>query len=115
MGIKGKTSDETDIFWRALPDKGFGERKACKLWIICTSGMKEKPIAIAKSENPRCLKGFDKSLLPVTYFSQKKAWMTGEILRPFLLNSFHQNRSFLLLLDNAGCHFEHLTTKVIAA
>ena len=55
--------DETGLFWRALPDKGFGERgKACKggkkskiritvALFVTASGKKEKPIVIHKSEN----------------------------------------------------------------
>lgn len=74
--------DETGLFWRALPDKGFRERgKACKggkkskiritvALFVAASGKKEKPIVINKSETPRW---FDKTMLPVTYFSKKKA------------------------------------------
>ena len=81
----------------------------------CASGVKEKPIVIWKSANPRCLKRFDKSALPVNYFSQKKAWMSGEIMETILtkLNNrlSSSNRSILLLMDNAGCHPESLQTK----
>ena len=52
-------------------------------FFVSASGVKEKPIVIWKSANPRCLKRFDKSALPVNYFSQKKAWMSGEIWRLF--------------------------------
>ena len=84
--------DETGLFWRALPDKGFQQKsKQCKggekmkqrltiAFFVNSDGKKEKPIVIWKSENPRCLRRFDKSLLPVTYFSQSKAWMTGTYL-----------------------------------
>ena len=84
--------DETGVFWQALPDRGFCQMgNQCKggktskqritvAFFVTAAGTKESPVVIWKSENPRCLKGFDKSLLPVHYFSQKKAWMTGEIL-----------------------------------
>ena len=70
---------------------------------------------IWKSENPRCLRGFDKPCLPVTFYSQSKAWMSGEILEDILtkLNQclIKSNRNILLSTDNAGCHLEELTSK----
>ena len=58
---------------------------------------------------------FDKSLVPVMYFDQEKAWMTSEIMEKILgsLNGrlSHTNRSILLLMDNAGCHPQYLQTK----
>ena len=80
--------------------------------LVSASGHKEKQAFIWKSENPRCLCGFDKSHLPVTFYSQSKAWMSGEILEDILtklnrrLTKF--NRNILLLMDNAGCHPEKL-------
>ena len=47
-------------------------------FFVFATGLKEKPIVIWKSENPRCLRRFDKSILPVDYYSQGKAWMTGD-------------------------------------
>ena len=119
--------DETGLFFKALPDRGFGQKsKHCKggkkskhrVTIACfvnASGGKEKPIFIWKSEKPRCLQRFHKSALPVTYYSQKKAWMTGEILEEILAKLNHRlarsNRSILLFVDNAGCHPEELASK----
>ena len=119
--------DETGLFWRALPDKGFGQKsKQCKggkktkqrltiAFFVTATGRKEKPIVIWKSENSRCLRQFDKSLFPVTYFSQAKAWMTGDILESILSKLNRQmvskNRKILLFMDNAGGHPEELRTK----
>ena len=119
--------DETRVFWRALPSKGFGEKgKGCKggkqskhritvAFFVSAAGVKEKPIFIWKPANPRCLKRFDKSVLPVTYFDQRKAWMTGDIMEAILSKFNHKlsstNRSILLLMDNAGCHPEYLEKK----
>ena len=116
--------DETGLFWQALPDKGFGQRsKQCKggkkskqrltvAFFVNAAGRKEKPIAIWKSQNPRCFRGVDKSLLPVTYFSQPKAWMTGDIMNAILSKVNWQmicaSRKILLFLDNAGCHPQEL-------
>ena len=112
--------DETGLFWYALPDKGFGQKsKQCKggkkmkqrmtvAFFVNASGKKERPIVIWTSENPRCLRWFDKSLIPVTYFSQPKAWMTGDIMETILFKLNRQmistNRKILLFMDNAGCH-----------
>ena len=50
-------------------------------FFVSAAGIKEgKPIVIWKSKKPRCLKRFSKAELPVNYFSQRKVWMTGEIL-----------------------------------
>ena len=43
-----------------------------------------KPIVIWKSENSRCFKNVDKTKLPVQYFSQSNAWMSGEIMDTIL-------------------------------
>ena len=113
--------DETGCFWRALPEKGFGEKsKACHggkksknramiAFLVNASGQSESlPIVIWKSENPRCFKGVNKAKLPVQYYSQQKAWMTSEIMRDILKTQNRKlklaNRSVILLLDNAGCH-----------
>ena len=112
--------DETGCFWKALPDQGFGQRgKQCKggkkskqrftiALIANAAGGKEKPIVIWKSDNPRCFKGVDKKSLPVSYYSQSKAWMTGDIFND-ILGAWNkklqpQGRLILLLIDNAGCH-----------
>ena len=57
-------------------------------FFVTASGKNEKPIVMWKSENPRCLRQCDKSVLPITYvliFSQAKAWTTGDILESILL------------------------------
>ena len=84
--------DETGVFRQALPDRGFRQKgrqcyggksqkkRVTVAFFVSTAGTKEKPILIWKSETPRCLRKFHKSALPVDYFRQKKAWMTGEIM-----------------------------------
>ena len=57
-------------------------------FLVNAAGEKETPIIIWKSERPRCFKGFDISCLPVKYFHQKKAWMTGNILHSYLKNFY---------------------------
>ena len=83
--------------------------------MVNAAGEKEKPVVIWKSANPRCFRGFDKCLLPVKYYDQQKAWMTGEILDSYL-TAFNskmkaERRCILLFLDNAGCHPANLQDK----
>lgn len=80
---------ETGVFWRALPNHGFGKKgNNCRggkknkqrltvAFFVSAVGTKEKPVVMWRSENPRCLERFDKSAFPVHYFSQAKSWMTG--------------------------------------
>ena len=77
--------DETGCFWKALPNKGFvkgkgGKQRFIVTFLVNAAGEKETPIFIWQSEKPRCFRGFDKNNLPVKYYHQMKAWMTGEIL-----------------------------------
>ena len=66
--------DETGVFWKALPDRGFGEKskggKKSKHRIAVAfasaAGTKEKAVVVWNAETPRCLKRFDKSVLPLT-------------------------------------------------
>ena len=67
------------------------------------AGGKESAIVICKAEKPRCFKSVDMSKLPVQYFSQSNAWMTGEILDSVLTRLNHClsscSRSIVLLMD----------------
>ena len=77
-------------------------------FFVNAAGGKEPPIVIWKSEKPWCFKGVDKTKLPVTYFSQPKSWMTGDILDKIPTKLNHRlsarHQSILLLMDNVGCH-----------
>ena len=105
FGVKGKA---------CKGGKKVKERFTVALFVTA-AGKKERPLVIWKSENPRCLKKFDKGHLPVDYYSQKKAWMDGEIMELVLAKLNRRlsrtGRFILLLMDNAGCHPEHLQGK----
>ena len=81
--IKFWNMDKTGVFWRALPDRTVGlgrsKGKQCKggkkgkhritvAFFVSASSIKEKPIVIWKSKNPRCLKLFyEVCFIPVKY------------------------------------------------
>ena len=83
-------ADKTGLYWRAIPDgtlsfKGIeaaGSKVAknkMTLLMACNMDGSEKldPLVIGKSKNPHCFKNVKK--LPVSYQSNKNAWMTAEI------------------------------------
>jgi len=72
------------------------------------SGEMEKPLVISKAAKPRCFRNLDIWKRPVEWRSNKKAWMTSQIMEEWL-TAFNgrmkmQNRHVLLFLDNATCH-----------
>ena len=93
-------------------DHGHGNKrdKSRVSLLLCTSwlGEEEKILLIGASQNPRALKGTDKSKLPVIYRAQKKSWMTGIIfvswLKDFDTRMTKSKRRMLLFIDNAGVH-----------
>ena len=74
-----------------------------------TGSHKFPPLVIGKSLNPRCFKNINRSALPVTYRANSKAWMRSDIFVEWLqhLDSWFRtmDRKILLLIDNAGSHF----------
>ena len=83
--------------------------------IANAAGGKEVASIIWKSKIPRCFKSIDVSKLPVKYFCQSNAWMSGEILDELLTKVNRQlsfsSRYVILLMDNAGCHPQELKEK----
>ena len=96
-----------------------GRKKAKQRFTITlianAAGGKKCAIVIWKAQKPRRFKDIDVSKLPVKYFFQANAWMTGEILDEVLEKLNHLlsscSRSIVLLLDNAGCHPHDLAGK----
>lgn len=113
-------ADETGLYYRAMPNKTFAlknekcaGKKAAKqrlTILLCANmeGEKEDPLVIGKSKNPRCFKGSHVDKLPLEWVSNKKAWMTTEIMTRWLHKFDNrmkkQNRKVLLFLDNATSH-----------
>ncbi|GBN33763.1 Tigger transposable element-derived protein 6 [Araneus ventricosus] len=108
------------LFFRALPNKSMIQKskearggKIPKEWltiIFCVSAAveKEKPLVIWRCQRPRCFKGKDLNRLGVSWYANKKAWMTSSIFEEWLVNfdkkMRNQARKVLLVLDNATYH-----------
>ncbi|GBM11839.1 Tigger transposable element-derived protein 6 [Araneus ventricosus] len=75
---------------------------------VSSAGEKEKPLVIWRCQRPRCFKGKDLNRLGVSWYENKKAWMTSSIFEEWLVNfdkkMRNQARKVLLVLDNATCH-----------
>jgi hypothetical protein len=69
---------------------------------------KEKPIVRGKCLKPCCFKKIEASTLPVTYYANKKAWMTGGVmdnwLQKFNERMKKEKGNILPILDNAPSH-----------
>jgi hypothetical protein len=113
-------ADETGLFFRALPDKTLAlKREKCSggkmskdrltiLHCVSMAGDKEPLLVIGKSAKPRAFKKLGANSLPVDWKSNKKAWMTCQImtewLRQFDRKMRLQKRKILLFVDNAASH-----------
>jgi hypothetical protein len=113
-------ADETGLFFRALPNKTFafrGEKCAGgkmakeRLTIMACvnmAGDSEKLLVIGKSARPRAFRKLNLDSLPVTWRSNKKAWMTCEIMFEYLQQFDKkmrlQKRKILLFPNNAASH-----------
>ena len=114
-------ADKTGLFYRALPtrslvvkrDEAKGGKKSkdrITVLLACSAiGEKLAPFVIGHSANPRCFRGLASRLcLPVSYTSNRKAWMTSDLFENWLdrLNSkmAAESRSILLFIDNCTAH-----------
>ncbi|XP_066248168.1 tigger transposable element-derived protein 6-like [Euwallacea similis] len=112
-------ADETGLFFKCLPDKTLSfknekcyegklskERVTCLLAANMTGIEKLKIVLIGKSAKPRCFRGV--TSLPLTYKSNKKAWMPADLFESWLLELdkyfLRQNRKVLLIIDNCPAH-----------
>lgn len=110
-------ADESALFFKALPGKslckqgyrntGFkSSKERLTLLFICNAtGEYKKVVVIGKAKNPRCFKN---KVLPLKYYSNRKAWMTGDLWNEIILNleeeMASQKRNIILFADNAACH-----------
>lgn len=113
-------ADETGIFFKGLPDRGFvyrsvkisgGKKQKDRLTVLVCANMsgtdKQKLLIVGKAKSPR---GFPSNMskLPVNYKHSENAWMTSTIFTDFLQSwdkSLRlQGRSIVLLVDNCSAH-----------
>lgn len=121
-------ADETGLFFKCLPDKTLtfknekchgGKHSKERLTILlCTNSTgteKLKPLMIGKSKKPRCFAGCRS--LPLDYEANKKAWMTGDLFKKWLIKTDKQmitaKRKILLFIDNCTAHTDVPTLKAI--
>ncbi|GFO23706.1 tigger transposable element-derived protein [Plakobranchus ocellatus] len=112
-------ADETGLFWRLLPGKTMEFRgKSChgvkqakeRITVLCCANMngseKWPLFVICKFKQPRCFKGIRK--LPVTYETNKSAWMTSTLftswLQDFDRTKAVRERKVVLIVDNCSAH-----------
>ena len=80
----------------------------CVTILVCANMLgndKLKLLMIGKSKKPRCFKNINMDTLPVTYWSNQNAWMTGVMFREWVTNwDSVLKRKIILLVDNCPAH-----------
>ncbi|XP_053145989.1 tigger transposable element-derived protein 1-like [Hemicordylus capensis] len=124
---------ETGLFWKRMPSRSFISKeertalgfKAAKdrlTLLVCGNAAGDcvvKPMLLYRAQNPRALKGKNKSQLPVFWRANRRAWVTAAVFSDWVNNCFlHEVRRYLatknlafrvlLVLDNAPGHPEAL-------
>uniref|UniRef100_A0A673CZT8 HTH CENPB-type domain-containing protein n=1 Tax=Sphaeramia orbicularis TaxID=375764 RepID=A0A673CZT8_9TELE len=94
--------DETGLFWKRLPSRtdiskeektALGHKVGKERLTLLLGGnaagdFKLKPLLVYLAENPRALKGIWKSILPVIWKSNRKAWVTLAIFEDWFTYHF---------------------------
>ncbi|GBL54406.1 hypothetical protein AVEN_133153-1 [Araneus ventricosus] len=73
------------------------------------------PVVIGNAEKPKCFKNIDERKLSVSWKSNKKGWMSTEIMSDWLVeldnkmkNKTKEKRKIILFMDNATSHPDDL-------
>ena len=95
-------ADESALFYKAMPNESLvdkhEERSGVKqykekitfLAVVNQTGDEKFIYVIGKYSNPRCFKNKNP---PLPYYSNKKAWMTGELRRKIMASFNSKKRS----------------------
>lgn len=113
-------ADECGLFYRAMPNKtlamagdkckdGKISKERITILLACSStGEKLKPLVIGKARKPRCFKNVNIKNLPVSWYGNKRAWMTSSIFTEWVTQLNKQmkqrKRKILLFIDNCPAH-----------
>lgn len=95
-------ADQTGLFWKCLPSRTLvlGTEQSApsyrssreRIIIMCCANAtglhKLNLCVVGKAKRPRAFKGTDLANLPVTYFSQKSAWMEHAVFRQWFEKHF---------------------------
>ena len=121
--------DETGLQWKKMPDRTYITReeqsalgfKAIKdrftllLGANLMEDCKLKPVLVYHADDPRALKGYDKTRLPVHWFANSTGWMMDHIFQAYSKTQLvHELKEYctsqglpfriLMVLDNAPAH-----------
>lgn len=121
-------ADETALFYKLLPSKTLtykgdscagGKRSKERVTVMVAANMtgtEKLPLfVIGKSLKPRCFKNI--RTLPAEYTANRKAWMTREIFKQWLIKLDRKfelsSRKVLLIVDNCSAHTADVDLKAI--
>ncbi|CAF4468475.1 unnamed protein product, partial [Rotaria sp. Silwood2] len=110
--------DETSLYYKLMSDRSLivnkddciaGKKSKERFTVLfCanwTGNDKLNSVVIGKAAKPRCFRNLDMKKLPVTWYSNRTAWMYSSIFTDWLhgldLMMQKQKRRILLFLDNA--------------
>ena len=114
-------ADETGLLWKATPTQtlhfkgqkcsgGKNSKERVTVLVACNQdGTDKLPLlVIGKYAKPRCFRGSNMDLIPVTYKSQKKAWLDSVLFEEWVRKIDRKmkaaNRHILLFIDNCTAH-----------